>query len=301
MIQEFPEFSPSDRHGGFINTQTHIAALKKEAVDAKKEAVDAKKECGMWKRLFEGANTELKKLKSYLSWENRLFAIPSEQMSDAHKIVARVLPMIIQMARARTDTDDMRADGLVRVFMKEIAEPTGKNEKTIGKILKEMHERGLVKREFERGRTKDGYNSNVFQDVTPELMSLRLPAAPPRNTGNNQKNHILCKSCGSELVQVKKVIQGICPSCGTVHIYDLSKKEDRAFVVDADTAKNWQDWYSEVPDPGLEEMLVETESLPAAQPTKKQRALCGHDKRFWYKNEDGSPGCELCDAPWSKP
>lgn len=281
-----------DRHGEYIDTQTHIAALKKENVALKEEV-------GTWKRLYDRASTELKRLKSYLSWENRLFAIPSEQMSDAHKIVARVLPSIVQASKAKTDTDNARADGLSRVFMPDIAAPTGKNVDVAGRVLKDMQSRGTIKREFRRGRNKDGYDNAVFIDVTPELMSLRLPAAPPRNTGNNQKNHVLCKSCGTELVQVKKVIQGICPACGTVHIYDLSKKEDKAFIVDADTAQNWQEWYSEVPDPGIEEMLVETEpSIPAAPPAKEQRVLCGHDKRYWYKLPDGSPGCELCDAPW---
>lgn len=297
VIQEFSEFSPSDRHGGFINTQTHIAALKQEIV--KKD-----EECSRWKRLYERASSELKRLKSYLSWENRLFAVPSSEMSDAHKIVARALPSIVEAARARMTTDDARDDGLVRVFMDEVAAPTGKSDDSVSKALKEMHERGTVQRDFKKGynKAKGTAESAVFLGIPSELMSLRLPAAPPRNTGNNQKNHILCKSCGSELVQVRKVIQGICPSCGTVHIYDLSRKEDRAFIVDAETAQNWQEWYSEVPDPGLEEMLVETETLPAAQPgAKNQRVLCGHDKKYWYKNADGSPGCELCDAPWGKP
>ncbi len=296
MIQEF---SPSDRHGGFINTQTHIAALRKENGTLKEEV-------GMWKRLYEKANTELKRLKSYLSWENRLFAQPSEQVSDAHKIAARRLPEIVSQAKARMSTDEARDDGLARVFMPDIAKVVGKNVDVVGRTLKDMSERGLIQRDFKRGLTKEGYNSSVFLDVTPELMSLQLPAVPPRNTGNNQKNHVICKSCGTELVQVKKVIQGVCPSCGTVHVYDLSRKEDRAFIVDAETAQNWQEWYDDLPGGDMPhsstyemEHDVETQpSIPAQPHAKKQRVLCGHDKRYWYKGLDGSPGCELCDAPW---
>ncbi len=295
------EYSPSARHGGFVDTQTHIAALVRERDDARKES-------GMWKRLYEKASSDLKRLKAYLSWENRLFAVPSSKMSDAQKIVARVLPSVVSEAKARTNTDDARDDGMLRVYMKEIAASTGKSEDSIGKTLKEMHARGTAKRDLKSmyNKKSKGNENAIFLDVTPELMSLQLPAAPPRNTGNNQKNHVICKSCGTELVQVKKVIQGVCPSCGTVHVYDLSRKEDRAFVVDANTAQNWQEWYDDLPGGDMPhsstyemEHDVDTQpSIPAQPPAKKQRVLCGHDRRYWYTNQDGSPGCELCDAPW---
>src|SRR6266699_2462020 len=93
-----------DRHGRFADTQTHIAALTKENGKLKEEV-------GMWKRLYEKANIELKRLKAYLSWENRLFATPSTKMSDAQKIVTRLVPQVEKQAQKRQTTDSGRDDG----------------------------------------------------------------------------------------------------------------------------------------------------------------------------------------------
>ncbi len=292
-----------DRHGRFADTQTHIAALTKENGKLKEEV-------GMWKRLYEKANIELKRLKAYLSWENRLFATPSTKMSDAQKIVTRLVPQVEKQAQKRQTTDSGRDDGLVRIFPNEFTQGSGKSEDRIGATLKQLDGIGLIT--YKAERVYDGSDrlprTQVFMASTERLKNLEvLDTATPRNHGGKR---VICKSCGTELVNVKKVIQGTCPSCGEVHTYDPQKKEDAAFIVDMNTAENWQEWYEDLPggsvDPSARyEMEHDRDTSPTMlvpsieKPVpSKQRVLCGHDKSYWYKRVDGSPGCELCDAPW---
>lgn len=233
----------------FTNTSEHIAYLEKE-------------NCRLHETI-EKLRQFIKQLQAFLSWEDKLFATPSEVMSDGEKVIARLVPRVEKQAKKREQefaTTDTRDDGLVRVFPNEFVEGSGKNEKRVGATLKRLDELGLVDYKVERKYDKKAGTPKTqsLMSSTPQLATLEVNVTDPRNKGNNQKNFVLCKSCGTELVQVKKVLQGICPNCGEVHIYDPSKKEDKAYIVTAETADNFEEWYGDVEPGDLEDMLAVT-------------------------------------------
>lgn len=241
----------------FKNTSEHIAYLERE-------------NCRL-QNLLDRANETIEKLKAFikqlqafLAWEDKLFAKPSEEMSDAQKIIERLVPRVERQARKRElehgTTDTIRDDGLTRIYRNEFAQGSGKSEDRVGATLKQLDELGLINYKPERVYDKeDGKPKTVlYMGSTPLTKTLEVSPVEPRNKGNNQKNFVMCKSCGAELVQVKRVLQGVCPKCGEVHVYDPQKKEDKAFIVTAETAEHYDEWYGDVEPDDLHDMLADT-------------------------------------------
>lgn len=241
----------------FTNTSEHIAYLEKENCQLH-TLLDRANET------IEKLRKFIKQLQSFLNWEDKLFATPSEVISDGDKMIARLVPRVEKQAKKRESqygtTDTMRDDGLVRVFSNEFVEGSGKSEDSVGKALKRLDTLGLITYKTPRVYDKKAGipKTQSLMASTPQLATLEVNVTEPRNRGNNQKNFVLCKSCGTELVQVKRVLQGICPNCGEVHIYDPSKKEDKAYIVTAETADNFEEWYGDVEPGELEDMLAVT-------------------------------------------
>lgn len=183
----------------------------------------------------------------FLEWEDKLFATSSDNLSDAEKVIARLIPRVERGARSRETTDSARDDGLTRVFREEFAKGSGKSQDRVGATLRRLEEAGLVRYKVERGYERENNEPRSYSLLasTPALRTLDVtPAA--RNHGNGQR-HFICKACHHEIPQeaVRRVYEGVCHECGTINIYDLSKNEDKAWVVDDMTAAHWDDWYED--------------------------------------------------------
>jgi hypothetical protein len=240
-------------------------------------------------RLLEENRVLKDRLRAYqlrFDWEAKLFATPSDHLTDAEKIAARSLPDVVRQARKRETTDTARGDGLARVYMRDVAKRTGKSERRIGPILQKMAESGYIQRKVETvfDPHSQSPNTAVFIDTTPALLQAQFtaPDGQERNRGNGQK-HFICKSCHSTNTQVRRLYEVICRDCGEVHHYDANRKEDRAFIVDGDTAANWNILYEDVPEP-------DAADNPPYPPPERPCIVCGAEDWRW----DSITGAYYC-------
>lgn len=275
--------------------QGNMAALLQENAELRKENAELRKENTVLK-------DRVKQLQLFIDWENKLFAMPSDDISDADKVIARILPTVVKKARERTAPADTREDGLTRVHLAAISELTGKSTDRVGANLKRMGEQGRIKRDFKRGskRVKDKVtgeefkiNDNaVFIDVSPRQLIAQIPTAEPRNKGNGQK-HYVCKDCHSTNTVVKRVYQVICKDCGSENYLDATKKEDKAFIIDGETAENFDEWYGDVDITDVEDVPGDTPAIvPLVEPidiTAIQARMAANARKLEEANRAPTP------------
>lgn len=247
-------------HSQFRNAQEHIAFLERENAQLRTD-----------KALLLVKNEQLKQqnrqLQGFLNWEDKLCATPSEKMSDAQKLLGRLVPRVLKKSRGRTSTDDTRDDGLTRAYRAEFAQGTGKSEDRVGANLKAMGEQGIIKHKVEDVRDAETHlvvDRLILIAETEQLRRADITAAEPRNKGNGQK-HFICKDCHSAHTKVRRVLEVTCMDCGSVTYLDASKKEDKAFIVNEETVGHWDEWYGDVDTTGDEEAPIEPEPEPVEE------------------------------------
>ena len=220
---------------------------------------------------------QLGQYKQFIRWEDSLFSLPSDILSDGEKIVARWVPELERQARQRMTTDDERNDGFLRIYPANVAEKTGKSKDRVGAALKKLDSIGMIdyKTSREYDREKEQVQTLSLLGGIDNLKKLIVEKAPERNRGNGQK-HFICKACHSQDVVVKQlpVYEVICKACGERHEYDERKIEDKAFIVSASVAASWGEHY---PDPLEEPQLDTSEPQPLAP--ERECIKCG--KRNW--------------------
>jgi hypothetical protein len=232
---------------------------------------------------IETLKKRLSQAESFIRWENKLFATPSDKLSDAQKVLARLIPSVENRARNRETTDTTRDDGLTRVYRDEFAKGSGKSPDRVGATLKQLNEVGLVryKVESEYDRQSKAAKKVSYLSSTDSLKSVNVQDAE-RNRGNGQKSFV-CKSCHSANTVAKRVYQVICKDCGEVHIYDATKVEDRAFMnVGEDTIEHWQEFYGNP----LEETEPTVQLVPVGNSPARPCLICGVQAWEWNPNKN---------------
>ena len=201
--------------------------------------------CNAMQRRIQQLEEQIQRLTGFIQWQDALFATPSSEMSDAHKIIARVVPSIVAETKIVLPPDAIREDGLVQVDLKRIAKAIGKSEDRVGSNLAEMGKNGIIKHLSTRGYNKKLRRpiGGVYIDTTPSLLKAEISIEEKRNRGNKQK-YFICRSCLSTNTRVRKLYEVICKDCGEVHHYDPTSLEDRVFMnVDEITVETWTELY----------------------------------------------------------
>lgn len=172
-----------------------------------------------------------------------------------------------------------------KMYYEKHAPMIGLSPEALGKHLKKLADSGIVERTVEV--ESDGKEIKKHVSIALTEAVVHHPDAvfldAPRNKGYRQKNYVMCRNCGVELVNVKKLIQGLCPKCGEVHTYDPTKKEDKAFIVGEEIAENWQEMYGDVPLEEIEQLDVEVPG-PTYPAPERDCLKCGTHCWEWEDN-----------------
>ena len=123
---------------------------------------------------------------------------------DAWKIMVIVLPYT--MAHA-IKSEAPRADGMVHIYVMDLARDVGKERHQTGQTLKKMAEAGLISRDAKVYVTANGERgTNIY--VSMDRVKVDTYKPNPTNWGNHDR--FTCPNCKHQL---KKLISYHCDNC----------------------------------------------------------------------------------------